>query len=190
MMLGVRLLSSVRHWRNIRTIDVCGANTRFHGGADKRAAGSRIAIGDDSFIEGTLVTETPNAVIEIGNNVFVGGDTLIAAAVSIVVEDDVLISYQCLITDADNHSLRYSERKNDLRAWRTGMHSWDRVAKAPVRICRGAWLGARTIVVKGVTIGEGAVCGTGSVVTKDVAPYTIVAGNPARVVRELAPDER
>jgi acetyltransferase-like isoleucine patch superfamily enzyme len=45
-------------------------------------------------------------------------------------------------------------------------------------------------VTKGVTIGEGAVCGMGSVVTKDVPPYTIVAGNPARVIRELPPDER
>jgi acetyltransferase-like isoleucine patch superfamily enzyme len=64
------------------------------------------------------------------------------------------------------------------------------VKTEPVRICKGAWLGARTIVTKGVTIGEGAVCGMGSVVTKDVAPYTVVAGNPARVIRELGPNER
>lgn len=189
-MFGHQLLSSVRHWRNVRAINSCGANTRFHGTADKRAAESRIAVGSNCFVQGMLVTETPGAVVELGNNVFVGTETLLAAAVGIVVEDDVLISYQCLITDADNHNLRYSLRKNDLQEWLAGRHNWDRVAKAPVRICKGAWLGARTIVVKGVTIGEGAVCGTGSVVTKDVPPYTIVAGNPARVIRELPPDER
>lgn len=189
-MFGQQLLSSVRHWRNVRVLDAVGAGTRFHGAAEKRAAGSRIAIGSDCFVQGRLVTETSTSVIELGSNVFVGGDTLIASALGITVEDDVLISYQCLITDADNHSLRYSERKHDLREWLAGRHDWSRVAKAPVRICKGAWLGARTIVMKGVTIGEGAVCGTGSVVTKDVAPYTIVAGNPARVIRELPPDER
>lgn len=189
-MFGQQLLSRARHWRNVRVLDACGNNTRFVGSADKRAPGSRIAIGNNCFVQGTLVTETPGAVVELGNNVFVGADTLIAAATGIVVEDDVLISYQCLITDADNHNLRYSLRKNDLQEWLAGRHNWDRVAKAPVRVCKGAWLGARTIVVKGVTIGEGAVCGTGSVVTKDVPPYTVVAGNPARVIRELPPDER
>ncbi|MBV8756668.1 MAG: acyltransferase [Deltaproteobacteria bacterium] len=187
-MFGV--LARVKHMRNVRAIDACGANTRFSGTADKRAAGSRIAIGRDCFVEGTLVTETAAASVVLGDNVFVGAETLLAAAAGIVVEDDVLISYQCLVTDADNHSLRYSERKDDLRRWLAGKHDWSRVAKAPVRICRGAWLGARVIVTKGVTIGEGAVVGTGSVVTKDVAPYTIVAGNPARVIRELGPDER
>ena len=59
-----------------------------------------------------------------------------------------------------------------------------------MRICKGAWLGARVIVTKGVTIGEGAVCGMGSVVTKDIAPYTVVAGNPARPIKELGVDER
>src|SRR5262245_19145721 len=101
-MFGQQLLSSVRHWRNVRVLDACGTNTRFHGTADKRAAGSRIEVGGDCFVEGTLVTETAGSVVRLGSNVFVGGDTLIAAALSIVVEDDVLISYQCLITDADN----------------------------------------------------------------------------------------
>jgi acetyltransferase-like isoleucine patch superfamily enzyme len=189
-MFGQQLLSSVRHWRNSRVLDSVGSGTRFLGAAEKRMAGSRIAIGSDCYVQGRLVTETPTSVIELGSNVFIGGETLLASALSIIVEDDVLISYQCLITDADNHSLRYSERKHDLRDWLAGRQDWSRIAKAPVRICKGAWLGARTVVMKGVTIGEGAVCGTGSVVTKDVAPYTIVAGNPARVVKELGPDER
>jgi acetyltransferase-like isoleucine patch superfamily enzyme len=61
---------------------------------------------------------------------------------------------------------------------------------APIRICRGAWIGARSIILKGVTIGEGAIVGAGSVVTRDVPAFTIVAGNPARILRELATDER
>ncbi len=53
----------------------------------------------------------------------------------------------------------------------------------PIRIGNGAWIGAKAIILKGVTIGEGAIVGAGSVVTRDVAPYTIVAGNPARFIR-------
>jgi acetyltransferase-like isoleucine patch superfamily enzyme len=183
-------LSQVRHWRNTQLVDELGSSTQVRGHIEKRGAGSRVRIGADGVMDGRLVTEAPGAEISIGSNTSIGGETLIAAVRSIVIEDDVLISYQCIITDSDNHSASYSLRKHDLHDWLAGRHDWSKVKTAPVRICRGAWLGARTVVTKGVTIGEGAVCGMASVVTKDVAPYTIVAGNPARVIRELGPDER
>ena len=183
-------LDNLRHWRNTRVIDACGPGTRFHGGAEKRGERSRIEIGANCLVDGNLVVEAPGGIVLIGSNVSIGGRTLLAAVNRITVEDDVLISYECIISDSDNHSLSYSRRKNDLRDWLAGRHDWTKVATAPVRICKGAWLGARVIVTKGVTIGEGAVCGTGSVVTKDVAPYTVVAGNPARVIKELSVDER
>ena len=55
----------------------------------------------------------------------------------------------------------------------------------PVAIGNNVWIGCKAIILKGVTIGEGAVVAAGSVVTKDVAPFTLVAGNPARVIREV-----
>ncbi|MEO8701408.1 MAG: DapH/DapD/GlmU-related protein [Kofleriaceae bacterium] len=189
-MFGRNLLGNVKQWRNVRAIDACGESTIFHGSAQKRAVGSRIEVGDHCRIDGYLITETATAIVRIGSNVFVGGSTQIVAATGIVVEDDVLISYECLIVDSDNHSLAYSKRKHDLQNWLAGRHDWSTSAMAPVRICKGAWLGARVIVMKGVTIGEGAVVGMGSVVTKDVAPYTIVGGNPARVIREIPEGER
>jgi len=64
------------------------------------------------------------------------------------------------------------------------------VATAPVKISNKAWIGVRAIVLKGVTIGEGAVVGAGSIVTSDVPPWTIVAGNPARIIRPLTDEER
>lgn len=54
---------------------------------------------------------------------------------------------------------------------------------APIKICDGAWIGARAIVLPGVTIGEGAIVAAGAVVTKDVLPWTVVGGNPARVIK-------
>jgi maltose O-acetyltransferase len=64
-----------------------------------------------------------------------------------------------------------------------------RLVSAPIRIGNGAWVGPRAIVLPGVFIGHGAVVAAGAVVTRDVAPNTLVAGVPARIVRELGGDE-
>jgi acetyltransferase-like isoleucine patch superfamily enzyme len=77
--------------------------------------------------------------------------------------------------------------------------SWDVVflennyhsnSKGPIRVEDYAWIGCRAIILSGVTVGYGAIVAAGSVVTKDVAPHTLVAGNPARKVRDLTPEYR
>ncbi|HVE16565.1 MAG TPA: acyltransferase [Chthoniobacterales bacterium] len=168
-----------------------GQNTAVPGVVQMRAPGAEIVFGDDCLIEGTVVTETPNTRIRVGNNVYIGGATIVASAVGIEIEDDVLISYQGLISDSDNHSPRASVRKKDLADWKDGQkHDWASSPSAPIRICRSAWIGARVIILKGVTIGEGAIIGAGSVVTKDVPAWSVAAGNPARVVRHIPEDQR
>ena len=143
------------------------------------------------MVLGVLITERNNSRIEIGNNVFIGGSSIFDCVEKIMIEDDVLISYGCLIADSDNHSIHYDIRKNDLKDWRNGRkHDWSTTVTKPIFVKKGAWIGARAIILKGVTIGRFAVVGAGSVVTRDVPPYTVVAGNPARVIRELQPDER
>ena len=62
---------------------------------------------------------------------------------------------------------------------------WGCVNSQPIVIEDDAWIGMNCIILKGVTVGRGAVVGAGSVVTKDVPPWTLVAGNPARVIKEL-----
>ena len=142
-------------------------------------------------MEGLLQTETDQAEIHVGNNVYIGGGSTLSSANSVKIGDDVLISYRVFIMDHDSHSLRYSDRKNDLQNWwHHGGHDWSKVKSGQVIIEKGAWLGAGCIILKSVTIGEGAIVGAGSVVTKDVPAWTIVAGNPARKIRELGEDER
>jgi acetyltransferase-like isoleucine patch superfamily enzyme/SAM-dependent methyltransferase len=164
---------------------IFGKNTQLLGTISRRHANSSIIIGDDCSIDGYIATEKHDSNLCIGNNVFIGGSTVIDCADTIIIEDDVLISYQCLLSDSDNHSLSYTTRKNDLSAWRQGKHDWSTVESAPIRICQGAWLGARVIILKGVTVGQGAIIGAGSVVTHDIPAWCVAAGNPARVIRKV-----
>ena len=55
----------------------------------------------------------------------------------------------------------------------------------PIRVCRGAWIGGNVVIMSGVTIGQNAVVGAGSVVTKDVPPFSVCVGNPARVIKTI-----
>lgn len=55
----------------------------------------------------------------------------------------------------------------------------------PVIICKGSWIGANAIILPGVTVGKNSVIGAGSVVTKDVPPFTVVAGQPANIIKQL-----
>lgn len=185
-----RFIMLLRQRRNRLQIAALGANTALQGQVDRRSPVSRIEIGSDGLIQGMLVTETDEATIVIGNNVFIGGGSIVDCALSINIEDDVLISHGVLIADSDNHSISYSIRKQDLTEWKRGRHDWSTTRSKPVHIAKGVWIGAKSIILKGVSIGEGAVVGAGSVVTRDVAPYTIVAGNPAALIREIPLAER
>jgi acetyltransferase-like isoleucine patch superfamily enzyme len=175
--------------RRIRSAIQVGTNSDVIGAIDKRSPRSRIKIGNDCLIHGTLVTETDDSEICIGNNVFIGGGTIVDCATRITIEDDVLISFSGLLVDSNSHSQSYSIRKHDLAAWKKGKKDWSTPSSAPIRISKGAWLGAHSIILKGVVIGEGAIVGAGAVVTADVPPWTVVAGNPARIVRKLAENE-
>lgn len=184
-------LMRFRHAANARKISGVGVGTVLSCRIDRRKAGATIRVGDGCSISGVLTTEQAHSQICIGSNVFIGGHTIIDCIESIKIEDDALISYSCLITDSDNHSIHYRIRKNDLRDWRqNGGHDWSTTVSRPVHIGKGAWIGARVIILKGVTIGDYAVVGAGSVVTRDVPANCIAAGNPARVVKELAADDR
>lgn len=147
-----------------------------------------VTVAEESQIEGFLYFDRENAFISIGKRVFMNG-TLIAAQ-KINIGDDVLIAWGVTIVDHNAHSLSFSQRSEDVVNWKIGKKDWANVKIAPVTISNKVWIGFNSIILKGVTIGEGAVVGAGSVVTKDVPAWTVVGGNPARVIREIAEDER
>jgi acetyltransferase-like isoleucine patch superfamily enzyme len=121
----------------------------------------------------------------IGDRTHVGGGSLIDAAERIEIGNDVLISFDVVIMDHDSHALEFEKRRHDVADWLEGKKDWSHVPRRQVRIADKAWIGVRAMILKGVELGEGCVVAAGAVVTKDVPPWTLVAGVPARVVRSL-----
>jgi acetyltransferase-like isoleucine patch superfamily enzyme len=121
-----------------------------------------------------LVTWKEGAVLDIGENFAMSGGALCAFE-RITIGNNVAIGANTTIADTDFHPLEAEQRYLDSAE----------VRSAPVVIEDGVFIGMNCLILKGVTIGRGSVIGAGSVVTKDIAPGVIAAGNPARVLREL-----
>ena len=134
---------------------------------------------------GELHFDKENSSIHIGNRTFVGGNTILIASNSIKIGDDVLIAWGCTFLDHNSHSTDWRERKNDVLNWFDRKANWEKIISAPIVIHDKVWIGFNCIILKGVTIGEGAIIAAGSVVTKDVEPYTIVGGNPAQKIKNV-----
>ena len=153
-----------------------------------------LSIGEKSMIDSSFVFETESGHISVGNRVHIGGGTQLISRDGITIGNDVIIAWNCTIYDHNSHSVLWEERKDDITLeWESARSgnsplcnkNWSVVKSAPIHICDKAWLGFGVTVLKGVTIGEGAVVAAGSIVTKDVPPYTVVGGNPAAVIRTL-----
>ena len=122
-----------------------------------------------------LNISSEGSVLTIGNNVGISGST-ICASVSVTIGNNVLIGSGCLITDTDAHPLDWRDRQ---------MGANEHTLRSPVVIGNDVFIGARSIILKGVKIGARSVIGAGSVVTNNIPSDCIVAGNPAKVVKWL-----
>ncbi|MDD2720635.1 MAG: acyltransferase [Gallionella sp.] len=152
---------------------------------------SAIVVGEHSHIKGELLTFAHGGKITIGEYCFLGEQSHIWSAKNVSIGNRVLIAHNVNIFDNDTHPLGAEARHNQFCEIIGGRHPKNiDLLEQPVRLDDDVWIGCMSIILKGVNIGRGAVVGAGSVVTGDVPPYTIVAGNPARVIREIPPDER
>jgi acetyltransferase-like isoleucine patch superfamily enzyme len=132
-------------------------------------------VGNDSRI-GTFVEIQRGA--RIGQRVKISSHTFICEGVTI--EDDVFIGHGVMfINDKYPRATNASGRPQTEADW----------ACVPTLVKRGASIGSNATVLCGLTIGEGAIVGAGAVVTHDVPPFTVVAGNPARIMRQAAVPE-
>lgn len=127
-------------------------------------------------VEGaTSLYAGPGASLHIAERVGISGSQIIAHA-TISIGQDTLIGAGCLICDSDMHEVPIGSVAG--------------IRSAPIRIGRNVFIGARCIVLKGVTIGDGAVIAAGSVVSHDVAAASLAAGNPAKCIKSYQPIDK
>ncbi|MER9596700.1 acyltransferase [Mesorhizobium sp. M0244] len=158
-----------------------GAGTKMSIRSVRTARKGRHSFGEKCELHCRFSFDRPEAQITIGRDCFIGNSHLVAAE-SITIGNDVVISWGVTIVDHNSHSLDWKQREKDVADWRRGKKDWTDIGIAPVTIDDHAWIGMGVTILKGVTIGKGAVVGAASVVTKDVAPFTVVAGNPAKLI--------
>ena len=130
----IRLLKILLSMFNKLHVTTIGKNSDLFCRLDKRNKNSIINIGNNCLINGRIVTETKNSSIVIKNNVFVGGKTIIDCKDEIIIEDNVLISYECIIADHDSHSLISNKREDDLTRFKKGAMRWEEVGSGKITI--------------------------------------------------------
>jgi acetyltransferase-like isoleucine patch superfamily enzyme len=157
-----------------------------------------LVIGARCILRNQFIFESDRGKITVGDGVFINTGTMVISRSSVEIGNNVTIAWGCVIYDHDSHSISCMDRVADqnqqwfdLPSGNLVSHKdWSNVATAPIKVCDHAWLGFDVVILKGVTVGEGAILGARAVVTKDVPAWTIAAGNPARVVKEIPPEFR
>jgi galactoside O-acetyltransferase len=182
----VKAIDSMLGWKARRSGAVqIGRGTTIAWRRLKHVSGNLLSVGEDSIIHADISFEESGGQIQIGSRTFVGRSDLVCYR-SLVIGDDVIMSWGITAVDHDSHSTEWEKRRNDVRDWGKGRKNWEHIAHAPVVVGNKAWIGFNVSILKGVTIGEGAVIGACSVVTSDIPPYSVAVGNPAKVVRSLS----
>ncbi|MFC3801485.1 acyltransferase [Cohnella sp. GCM10012308] len=152
-----------------RKTALCGRWLRVAGGVRvSKTRRSRLVLGSYVLLyrDIGLFLDSEEAVVEIGDHTFLNRRSEVMCKRHVKIGSHCAISWDVTISDTDYHALEGSE------------------ATRPVHIGDRVWIGSRATILKGVTIGEGAVIAAGAVVSKDVPPRALVAGVPARVIRE------
>lgn len=145
----------------------------------------RISIGDNCDIQGVLVSQD-EGLIEIGSYTTIRPNSIIGSVCKIAIGNNVIISNFVHIYDNNNHptspEIRYKMTRDGFygKDWK-----WKNSDSKAIVIKNNVWIGERSTILKGVTIGEGSIVACNAVVTKDVPSFSIVAGNPAKVVKIL-----
>ena len=148
-----------------------------------------ISIGNNCAIFGRVESHG-NGKITIGENCCIYRRSVVGSIDSIVIGNCVMISNHVHIYDNNNHPTSPEIRKRMcMNGFEGDAWGWKHSRSAPIVIEDNVWICEYATILKGVTIGEGSIVASHAVVTKDVPPYSVVAGNPARIVKELDRNE-
>jgi acetyltransferase-like isoleucine patch superfamily enzyme len=125
--------------------------------------------GNFSMYDGSTVYVAKNATLELGDGSFINTCSEIECHLYISIGNNCYISDHVNIQDSDIHAVIENEEK--------------KVTTKPIIIGNNVWIGKKSMILKGVTIGTGSIIAAGSIVTRDVASNCMVAGNPARIIK-------
>jgi acetyltransferase-like isoleucine patch superfamily enzyme len=147
-----------------------------HGNVLEALREGRLEIGPQALLEpGVWITAPRDARVRIGAGTFLNKGVMVAAQELVEIGDHCMLANGCFVSDAGH---RYDDPDEPI-TWQ-GFQS-----KGPTRIGDNCWLGANVVVTSGVSIGERCVIGANSVVTRDIEPFSIAAGSPAKVIRRV-----
>jgi acetyltransferase-like isoleucine patch superfamily enzyme len=135
----------------------------------------------------TIIIARGTGEIKIGNNVGISGATIYAHE-KIEIGDACLIGANVKIIDNDFHPIEWEER-NRLMHTNVGPEENDLIPTKPIKIGKKCFIGCNTIILKGTVLGDGCVVGAGAVVSGKFPPNSVIAGNPARIIRTLSSSE-
>lgn len=152
-----------------------------------------VNIGDRCILECNLIFEKDGAGISVGSDTYIGPGTQLISINKISIGKNVQISWDVTVYDHNGYSLDFRQRRIDYSNTFKNFYTenrliefdWESVKSNPITIEDDAWIGFGATILKGVTIGKGAIVAANSVVTKDVEPLSVVMGNPAKKVRQL-----
>lgn len=169
---------------------IADKNTIYLQGARCTNTGSLdcVTIKSHCTIGGQLICNFGGKIF-VGQNTYIGPGTVIQAKENITIGDNVIIANNVVIMDNNNHPTD-PQMRIKMSACDDFLHdelwSWKYSDSAPVIIEENVWIGRDARIMKGVTIGKGSIVALGAIVTHDVPPYCVVAGNPAKVVKHLS----
>ena len=136
----------------------------------------RLEIGAQTLLEpGVWITAPGSATVRIGSGSFLNLGVMVAAFERVEIGDHCMFANGCFVTDGD-HRFDDPDKPVPWQGFTT---------KGPTRVGDNVWCGANVVITSGVTVGERCVIGANSVVTRDLAPYSIAAGAPAKVLRTI-----
>lgn len=181
-----------RHERMMQQRGVIGDGSRFYPGSEIQNLANerdRVVIGRNCHISGMLLVYSYGGTIKMGDDCSLSPFSRIVSVKRIEIGSRVLIGHNVNIIDNISHPIDAGLRHEDfMNSFSVGMKEYD-LKSDEIIIEDDVWIGLNCIIMKGVRVGRGAIIGAGSIVTKDVAAWTVNAGNPLKCIREIQPVE-
>lgn len=184
--MGIYKKKTCRNREELRKAAIVGKSPKIVGSlVFNNVKREQLVIGDYAILRYSKLFCFGKGKLAIGNYCYLGDFTQIDAAEEVIIGNYCMLSNRIMIQDHTSHPLSPKKRREQLIGLqKTPTDIYDTVIKK-VRIEDDVWIGMDALILKGVTVGKGSIVAARAVVTRDVPPYSVVCGNPARVVKTI-----